>query len=250
MSVSFFKKILAGKTFAVGKYHYKFLNVVPYEKDDEETPAFVVNVETKNPFQSYCKQKMVGDVQEIIIDKSRLIGLEKSLSFGLDLTFNGREPSSIFVSQEDREKLIFRLNEALKFYKYRNNQKQLVVFEVEFSASENFVNVEGGDELLFGFDLNLRRFEIDGQPIAVIQKYGDKLGDFVSMIQQEICLSDNDTFRTEIENIIYTVLEPEIQLGSTEMYYTSQTFVKGINGVRIEGGNNYGVDINNFPEFI
>ena len=247
MYVNFFKKIIVGKPIIVGTYQYNFLDVVPYEEGLEDTPAFIVNVTTKNPFQSYCKQKMLDDIQQIISDKIRLIGLDNKLSFGLDLEFNGMEPLSVFVSQEDREKLIFQLNKKLKFFKYKNQKKQEVVFEVEFSASENFVNVERSDEIYFSFDLNLRRFEVDGQPIPVIQKYGNRFNDFATMIQQEIC-SNDDTFRVEIENIIYVVIEPSMQLTSTEMYYVANFFVRKINGVEVE--QKFGVDPADYPEFI
>lgn len=250
MYVNFFKKIIVGKSIMVGTYQYNFLDVVPYEEGFEDTPAFSVNVTTKNPFQSYCKQKMLDDIQQIIFDKIRLIGLDNKLSFGLDLEFNGMEPLSVFVSQEDREKLIFQLNKKLKFFKYKNQKKQEVVFEVEFSAAENFVNAERTDEIYFSFDLSLRRFEIDGQSVPVVEKYGDKLNDFASMIQQEITLNDSgDAFRVEIENIIYDVIEPSMQLTSTEMYYVANFFVTKINGISIEG-KYHGVDIDSFPEFI
>ncbi len=249
MYVNFFKKILAGKSIVVGTYKYNFIDVVEWE-GFVDAPGFEINVTTDNPFQSYCRQKMVDDIQQIILDKIRLIGLDNKISFGLDLKFNGMEPVSVFVSPEDREKLIFLLNKKLKFFEYRNKENQKVVFEIEFFAAENFVNNERDDEINFYFDLSLRRFEIDGQPIPVIEKYGDKLNDFASMIQQEISLNDSgDTFRIEIENTIYDVVEPSIQLFSSEIYYTANYFVEKINGIGIEG-NYHGVDIGDFPEFI
>jgi hypothetical protein len=96
--------------------------------------------------------------------------------------------------------------------------------------------------------MNLRRFDIDGEPFPVIEKYGDVLSEFCSMIQDKIMIDDESyNFRVEIENIIYNTLEPEMQINHLEIYYVAYVYVNEINGIQRKA--EVSSKIINFPEF-
>lgn len=247
MYVKILKKLLKGKSIPIGTYMYNFLDVVPYD-GDEETPNFILNITTKNPFQSYCRQKMVDDIESIVYNKIRLMG-EKKMAIGIEFEFNRMDPMKVFISQEKREELLARLNKENNIFSYRNSREQEVSFEVVYTPSELFVNTEkGGGEIYFHFDMNLRRFDIDGEPFPVIEKYGDVLSEFCSMIQDKIMIDDESyNFRVEIENIIYNTLEPEMQINHLEIYYVAYVYVNEINGIQRKA--EVSSKIINFPEF-
>lgn len=245
MYTRFLKKSLSGQSIKIGGYTYNFIDIFPWE-GDEETPAINVNVTTKNPFQSYCREKMKEDVETIILNKAKLIGDDR-FSFFLDLSFNGREPLNIFVSQEDREKILYLMNKKNQFFKTENSKKETISFEIQYFSSPNFAVMHDIEDVEIRFLLNIRRIEKNEEPIPVNEKYGKYLPSLARVLQESILL-DNDHLRIDCEEIIYRVLGPKMEIDSHEIYFNAHFFVTQINGIEVKQKNEY-PDIDNLEDF-
>lgn len=213
MLVSFLKKFFEGKTFVIKSYGYTFIKVTNYE-GDEDTPDILVNVTTKNPFQSYCQEKMRDDVKKIMYEKLRLIGVDKG-GFFLNLKFNGRTPKEIFISLEDREKIFFLINKKQKFFKYINAKGETISYEAQFYPKQQWYFKDTDDEIDINVSVNFRTFEKNGEKLVIDET---KYPALLIKLQNDLNQSSDD-FRIEVENIVYDVLEPNLQLEDLEIFF-------------------------------
>ena len=238
--LKFLKKFFENKTFEVDGYKYFFKDVQPKE-DFANSVQFIVVASLPKQGQSYSAEKMSQDINKIIDEGFKFMDeiISYGISFSLD-TDKGDEDTELYIREELKDVLLLKLNKDPK----------LSVIELPF--------IEDGSSLIFNlyyfnpeiFDLTvfegkLSNDEIEYYTIFKVQnirkrKNGsifevepnpEKLNELAGALQNQLV---ENNIAAEVENLLYDVLENELRISNSDIYYVAHMNCKFIGDVEVK----------------
>lgn len=232
------RKFLVGNTFDIDGYKYRFVSVEHLEFYSKTTFKFEVNVDTPVKGQSYVVAKMDGDIQNILINLWKYFGAQ--FSYSIDKIYvNGKnkDDKDIYVSPQKEKELFTTLNNSklTEFTKTVHwlNQENLskLSCNVAFRPTKEHFYYLSDVNMTFQFALHVSNFKENGVSIYPNMDKIDELGTAMSET-----FNDSDNFRSQCEDIIYNVLEPEFKVGMMDdLYYYASFIVTKIDGIDTAG---------------
>lgn len=227
MIIPVLRKILVSRTWVVDEYKYTFTDVYPWD-GDENLPSIEVNVQLPKPFQSYILKKMMDDAQQIISDVIQYTGQEIE-TVNMNLLLDGLEPLKVFITLPKVEEIINKCNIKMNPYVYLTHNKDTVLCDIEFVPSKKFYITDGW-EIDFSFNLLVSNVKFNDEKVELNKNQYDGLS---KIIEDSINL-DSDTFRSDIEGIIYETLEPDVKIQNNDnIYYHVYFNVTHLNGKKV-----------------
>lgn len=225
------KKFLQSKIWEYDGFIYEFIDVI----EVEGYITFIVNVKTYKPNQSYVKDVLSQKIEEILESVSKYFGGNESTPFGgygRRIYVNGRPSLEIYINGKKQEEILMALNNGAgkfdfevndKKYKDSFDFKKLEAY-IKYSFSSTRFSV-GGNDVSFFLTLNIYNLKLDNTYLKVSEDIFDD-----ARYYMYDCFEYTD-FYSDIADIIWTVVEPEIKLSSSpDMYITCSTKIEKING--------------------
>jgi len=219
------KKYLSSKIFVEDGFKYKFFDI--HEKDGA---VFMdIDVTLPNPNQSWVEPKFSFDIQNILRQLQGFIG--EGFSVSIRTVLNGRDVEDYgycYVSPEKQIELLEALNSQIS--KITFTQK---IGKTEFNVSwaRNKSRNYSLDDSYFNFYFYLELYDLKFDDKSVKPNM-DMINDLAGTLNDN--LLDKDSFREKAENIIYTVLEPEIKVRDVDdCYFQINTYVNKIDGIKV-----------------
>ena len=225
------KRYLSSQTFIEDGFRYDFNDI--HEKDG--VVFLTVAVTLPEPNQSWVASKFSFDIQNILYGLQRFIGEGFSTSY--KTTLNGRDVKDYnycYVSSEKQIELLDALNSQIS--KLTLIQKG-VRTEFNISWRRNKNRNYDLDDTYFGFYfyLDLYNFKFNDIPVKPNM---DMIDDLAGTMGEN--LLDSDSFKERAEGIIYTVLEPEIQIKEIDdCYIQLYTHVSKIDGIEVNPNSSH-----------
>lgn len=218
------RKFLIGQTFEVDGFDYRFLKVEPYELGDKAAFRFEVNVDLPSKTNSYVVAKFDGDIEKILINLWKYFGMQ--FSYSIDKIYvNGKlkNDKDIYVSPQKLKEIVTTINSEIKRVYVRSKE-----INIDFNPSFKLLDYYMSDvNMTFTFEVGVSEIRSEGKPI---QPKMDTIDDLASSLWED--MTDNDSLRTDAEDIIYVVLEPEFRVGNMDDLYYSVNFNVGkIDGI-------------------
>ena len=243
------KKILMSETFNVDGFEYQFISVEPYQ---DWGTNIVVNVVLPKKGQSFVVEKFSEDISHIIKRFSDYLG--SVISYNEKILVDGRPvpKMGVYINKEDQNEIINALNGNMSNFSinngnvYKNKIVDLIKIKgsLKWKKAKKFYDHYESIDFYFYYDvsnvivndgkLNINPSEID--------KFATVLNDM---------LNDNHTFRDEILDNIYMVLDhtTKIEHLDANVYYNAHYYLDRINGKKSElKYNNLGFDSSMFVD--
>lgn len=240
--LKFLKKYLQSQNFEKNGYVYKFDNVTDL-KDFADSYKFHVTASLPKKGQSYSAEKMSHDLNEIIQNIFTFLGenFSYSISLTLDTEVEGDESPEIYVTPEKQQKILEKLNKDFSVFYYKSKEIggelffKLYFFNPEIFEQKMFPDEKIEEEVrsVIFYKVTDIKLVSDGKIIDV-QANPKKVDDIAGVLSLKIHESDTSS---RIENIMYDVLEDEIQIGEYEIYYAANLYCKFINGMKVNSAN-------------
>jgi hypothetical protein len=216
--LNFVRKYLQNDKFDVDGYKYVFLKV---DVDSENNFKFFVNVELPKAGQSYVEKKLYEDIDSIMHTLFKYLG--DRFNWTCNILVDGMPPKKVYITEEKKEEFIEKLNKKVRSMVI-DEDDYMLGFKLKwipkkdfYSYSEPFVNLR--------VDLEVSDFDYNGEPavpnkelIPVLRKY---LND---------TLYDIDSFKNQLLNVGYDVLEKDLGIDTTELYIEVVFWIDKING--------------------
>ena len=219
------RKFLIGQTFEIDGFIYKFLKIETVDLHGKIQLNFWVNVDLPNKDQSYVVPKFEGDIHSILENLWKYFDISFSYSI-VKIYVNGEESAEIYVNPE-KLKEIDRIinNEFARVYAYSRD------FAIDFNTHFKLTNYYVSDvNMTFVFDIIISNIESEEKPIYPKMETIDELA---TALWEDI--NDNDNLRSDGEDIVYRVLEPEFKVGSMDdLYYSVYYNVVKIDGIDVD----------------
>lgn len=216
------RKFLIGQTFEIDGFDYKFIKVEPYDLHSKTAFKFSVNVELPDKDQSYSTPKFDGDIQTILVNLWKYFDI--SFSYSIEEIFvNGKKGDEIYVTPQKLKEIERIINdEYTRLYVYSKD------FSIDFNTHFKLTNYYMSDvNMTFVFDISISDIESEGKSIQPKMETIDKLA---TALWEDI--NDNDNLRSDGEDILYRVLEPEFKVGSMDdLYYSVYYNIDKIDGI-------------------
>lgn len=214
------RKYLTSQEFEVDGFVYQFIEV--NITDSPLTVNVVVNVKLPNPKQSWIFDKFSDDVENIISNLAQYLSIK--LSASIQILVNGKDAKNFkyaFISREKRKEILEALNSKIKKVTFRRRgggggiiPESKLEFDAHFVQYEDR-NYEMNDTTLdFYFGVEVSNFILNGNPVKANISTLDILSGYLTEK-----LHDDDIVRTNVEDIIYELLEPEVQIRNSDVYY-------------------------------
>jgi hypothetical protein len=209
------KKVLMSQSFFEDGYEYQFVSV---EEDKEFDGAFnlTVNVILPKKGQSYCTAIFSNHIHKILDNLWGYIG--SSFSYSENILVDGEEPTEngVYISPEKESEVLSAIRKGFKRAEIKTKQNYLS-FDI-FWNKDNREFYELNDVYIdFNFIIQLSKFEINGKRVTPSIKLSDEIA---GVISDE--LYDNDSFRSNIDDVLYRVLKDEIDL-----HYIDDLYLQG-----------------------
>jgi hypothetical protein len=219
------KKYLSSQIFVEDGFKYVFNDI--HEKDG--AVFMTVDVILPNPNQSWVESKFSFDIQNILHALQGFIG--EGFSVSIKTTLNGKDVEDYgycYVSPEKQFEILESLNSQIS--KVTLIQKMgKTEFNVSWKRNKN--RNYSLDDSYFGFYFYLDLYDLNFNGKSVKPNM-DMIDDLAGTLGEN--LLDTDSFREKAENIIYTVLEPEIRIRDVDdCYIQLYTYVNKIDGIEV-----------------
>ena len=228
------KKFLTGQTFEIDGFVYKFLKIKTSISKSEIGFNFWVNVDLPNKNQSYVAPKFDEDIYKIL--KNLWGYFDMSFSYTIERIYvNGKESNGIYVTPQKLKDIQTKINhEYTRLYVYSND------FSINFKSYFKLTDYYLTDvNMTFVFDISISNIESDGKSL---QPKMVTINDLASALWDD--LNDNDNLRSDGEDIVYSILEPEFKVGDMDnLYYSVYFNIDKIDGIPVEP-DSYGGYIN------
>ena len=237
------------ETLNVDGFEYQFISVEPYQ---DWGTNIVVNVVLPKKGQSFVVEKFSEDISHIIKRFSDYLG--SVISYNEKILVDGRPvpKMGVYINKEDQNEIINALNGNMSNFSinngnvYKNKIVDLIKIKgsLKWKKAKKFYDHYESIDFYFYYDvsnvivndgkLNINPSEID--------KFATVLNDM---------LNDNHTFRDEILDNIYMVLDhtTKIEHLDAKVYYNAHYYLDRINGKKSElKYNNLGFDSSMFVD--
>jgi len=217
--LNFVRKYLQNDKFDVDGYKYVFLKV---DVDSENNFKFFVNVELPKAGQSYVEKKLYEDIDSIMHTLFQYLG--DRFKWTCNILVDGMPPKKVYITEKKKEEFIEKLNKKVRSMVI-DKDDYMLGFKLKwipkkdfYSYSEPFVNLR--------VDLEVSDFDYNGKP-AVPNK------ELIPVLRMYLndTLYDNDSFKNQLLNVGYDVLEKDLGIDSTDDLYIEVVFwINKING--------------------
>ena len=206
------KKVLMSQPFFEDGYEYQFVSV---EEDKEFDGAFdlTINVILPKKGQSYCTAIFSNHIHNILDNIWGYIG--SSFSYSETILVDGGEPteSGVYISPEKQSMVLSSIRKKFKRTEIKT-KKNYLSFDIFWNKEDKDFYELNDVYIDFNFTIQLSNFEINGKRVTPSIKLSDEIA---GVISDE--LYDNDSFRTNVDNTLYTVLLDEINLHNIDDLY-------------------------------
>ena len=220
------RKFLVGNTFDIDGYKYRFISVEHLEFYSKTTFKFEVNVDTPVKGQSYVVAKMDGDIQGILMNLWKYFGVQ--FSYSIDKIYvNGKEKNEkdIYITPQKQKEIVKEINERIKRV-YLRTRNINVDFDVSFRIGDYYMS---DVNMSFSFEVSIYNIKSEGKSL---RPNWDKIEDLSTALWDDI--NDNDNLRTDAEDVLYEVLEPELQVKDMDdLYYSASFDIVKIDGMPV-----------------
>ena len=231
-----FRKVLMDHSFNKDGYEYHFLSI----ELDEKGWAYniIVNVVLPVKGQSYATPVFSAHIHDILSNIWKYVG--SSFSYSEKILVEGKEPvdRGLFISVEKQRELLFAMRSEIKRTTIWTAIGNLT-FDVYWKPWENFYALD--DVYIdFNFNIEIRNFMLDGRSVVPNLDIADDVSGAILNV-----MYDSDGLREEVNNVIYDVMENEIDITSVDdLYYQGRFFITKIDGVEVSGhwGNHYDLE--------
>lgn len=230
--LKYLQKKFKGKTIEYEGYEYEFLDV--YIEDYHFT--FVVNTILPVKGGAYLLEKIYENIGDIVGDFFYSIG--KQFTISVDVLVDGKDVKSSYLPWEDVVKIfeLANLNANTdtfsisdKDYKHNFEIKAKFYPPIKISSAVQF---DDGVGLIVYIEII--EIKMDGDEVMPNLDTERNVGVFREIIEEY-----ND-FHNKIENIMYDVLEPQLQFGSNEsFYYNAYVRFKKYKAIPLETKSGY-----------
>ena len=233
------KKFLMSGPFYNDGFEYQFISV---EDDLYDAIKFTVNVLLPKKGQSFVVEKFSYDIADIIENMSKFIG--QGVSYSENIIVEGRTSpeEGLYLNDEDCDEIIRALNENVKYVEVSNNKDvSSVRANISFSRNKErnkFYLMDSHHYIDIFLKYNISNFEYNDVPVNVNLKTIDE---FAEVFNEK--LQNSDRFRDKLQDIIYRVLEPSLQIEYLEVYYNAQYWIDKVEGIEVHStGNSFTTD--------
>jgi hypothetical protein len=223
-----FRKVLMEHSFDKDGYEYHFLSIEPDEKG--WSYDIVVNVVLPVKGQSYATPVFSGHIHDILSNIWKYIG--SSFSYSEKILVEGKEPvsSGLFISTEKQREVLSTMRKEVKEVTLKTAIGPLT-FDVYWKPNEKFYSLE--DVYIdFDFDIEIKNFMLDSHYVVPNLKNANEVSGAITNV-----MYDTDYLRDELNNIIYEVMENEMDITSIDdLYYQVRFYITKIDGFETRGG--------------
>ena len=233
------KKFLMSGPFYNDGFEYQFISV---EDDLYDAIKFTVNVLLPKKGQSFVVEKFSYDIADIIENMSKFIG--QGVSYSENIIVEGRTSpeEGLYLNDEDCDEIIRALNENVKYVEVSNNKDvSSVRANISFSRNKErnkFYLMDSHHYIDIFLKYNISNFEYNDVPVNVTLKTIDE---FAEVFNEK--LQNSDRFRDKLQDIIYRVLEPSLQIEYLEVYYNAKYWIDKVEGIEVHStGNSFTTD--------
>jgi len=204
------RKVLMDHSFEKDGYEYHFISIEP----DEKGWAYdiIVNVVLPNKVQSYATPVFSARIFEILNNIWKYIGT--SFSYSEKILVDGKEPSyPIFISKEKQRDIVSTIRKKVDSIELRTALGRLK-FNIFWKPDEEFYELNDV-YINFDFHIDISNFSLDREYVKPNMKLaGDTSGTILNLMY------DNDYFNDSINNVIYEVMDDEMDISSIDdLYY-------------------------------
>jgi len=233
------KKFLMSEPFYEDGFEYQFISV---EDDLYDAIKFTVNVLLPKKGQSFVVEKFSYDIADIIENMSKFIGQDVSYSENIIVEGRTSPEEGLYLNDEDCDEIIRALNENVKYVEVSNNKDvSSVRANISFSRNKErnkFYLMDSHQYIDIFLKYNISNFEYNDVPVNVNLKTIDE---FAEVFNEK--LQNSDRFRDKLQDIIYRVLEPSLQIEYLEVYYNAQYWIDKVEGIEVHStGNSFTTD--------
>jgi hypothetical protein len=237
--IKFVKKFLMSEPFYEDGFEYQFISVEP---DEDLAIKFIVNVILPKRGQSFVVNKFSNDISDIIENASKYIG--NGISYTERILVEGKPfpEEGLYINDEDCDEIIRALNENVKYVRVSNDRDiSSVRANISFSRNKErkkFYLLDAHQYIDIFLKYNISNFEYNDVPVNVNLKTID---DFAEVFNEK--LQNSDMFRDKLQDIIYRVLEPSLQIKNIDVYYNAQYWINKVEGIEVHStGNSFTTD--------
>jgi len=224
------KKFLIGNVFEIDGFNYKFLSVEPYEFHNKSAFEFKVNVDLPEKNYSYVVAKFDGDIENILINLWKYFGVQFSYSID-EIYVNGvkRSDNDIYVTKNKLRELNEEVNDSINRV-YVRSKEMNIDFNASFKLEEYYLS-----DVNMTFDFRVEISDIKSEGKSIFPNM-DTIDDLASSLWDY--LNDNDNLRSDAEDAVYKVLEPQFKVGSMDdLYYSVSFYLTKIDGIFVDPKN-------------
>jgi hypothetical protein len=235
-TASIVKKFLMSQPFFEDGFEYQFISVEP---DEDWAIKFTVNVLLPKKGQSFVVEKFSHDIASIIENASKYIG--EGISYTENILIEGKPipENGVYINVEDSNEIIRSLNENVRQVTLSNNKDVSDVrARISFYRNKDrdkFYLMDSHQYIDFFIIYDIGRIEYNNTPVRISEKMFD---DFGEVFNEK--LQNSNRFRDELQDIIYSVLEPSIKINNIDVFINAQYWINKIDGMEaLSTGNSY-----------
>ena len=231
-----FRKVLMEHSFDKDGYEYHFLSIEPDEKGWSYN--IVANVVLPVKGQSYATPVFSGHIHDILSNLWKYIGA--SFSYSEKILVDGKEPNSkgLFISTEKQREVLSTMRKEVKEVTLKTAIGPLT-FDVYWKPNEKFYSLE--DVYIdFDFDIEIKNFMLDSHYVVPNLKNANEVAGAITNV-----MYDTDYLRDELNNIIYEVMDNEMNITDIDdLYYQVRFYITKIDGFEVSGrwGNHFDLE--------
>jgi hypothetical protein len=171
-----------------------------------------------------------GHIHDILSNLWKYIGA--SFSYSEKILVDGKEPTSkgLFISTEKQREVLSTMRKEVNEVTLKTAIGPLT-FDVYWKPRENFYSL---DDVYIDFDfhIEIKNFMLDSHYVVPNLKNADEVAGAIQNI-----MYDTDYIRDKLNNIIYEVMENEMDIASIDdLYYQVRFYIAKIDGFEVSGG--------------
>jgi hypothetical protein len=190
----------------------------------------VVNVVLPVKGQSYAIPVFSGHIHDILSNIWKYVGSD--FSYSEKILVDGKEPISkgLFISTKKQREVLSTMRKEVKEVTLKTSIGRLT-FDVYWKPREKFYSL---DDVYIDFDfhIEIKNFMIDSHYVVPNLKNADEVAGTIQNI-----MYDTDYLRDELNNIIYEVMDNEMDITSIDdLYYQVRFYITKIDGFEVRGG--------------
>jgi len=205
------EKILRADEPIVDGFKYEIISVNESE-DFMNTLEFTFNVILPEPNQSYLYEKFKLDINNIINRIFDILGgnLNVRYQFLVDM----KEPLDIYIKPSSVYKIIETVENKFQSVEHKLQDGRIVELELSVKPKkEDFYSALQDDSIDFSFNIDVKNIKINGEKFIPNEKDIKSLNHWIYEI-----LNEMDSFRVRMEDDIYDIINPEMQINSYDIF--------------------------------